>query len=315
MNFISFIMKKNGGAYVIKPATLEFVSLSNGETIAYQEVGKHNKEIVILIHGNMTSSQHWDLVIEKLQHTYHIYAIDLRGFGKSTYDKPIDSLQDFADDVKLFVDAMQLNTFSLVGWSMGGGVAMNFTARYPDFVEKLILVESVGMKGYPIFKKDINGQPIVSTLLKTREEIAQDPIQIAPVVEAIKNRNKLYYQTVWNLLIYTHHKPEPKRYEKYVEDMLTQRNFVDVNYALVRFNISDEHNGVVAGNGDIHRIQVPTLVLQGDRDYVVPQAVGEELARHLPNAKLVILEDCGHSPLIDCLDVFIQHVSDWLENK
>ncbi len=300
---------------MIKPATMEFVSLSNGETIAYQKVGRQSKEILVLIHGNMTSSQHWDLVIEKLQAEYHIYAIDLRGFGKSTYHKPIDSLQDFADDFKLFVDELQLKKFSLMGWSMGGGVAMEFAACHPEYVERLILVESVGMKGYPIFKKDINGQPIASSLLKTKEEIAQDPVQIAPVLDAIKNMNKLYYRTVWNLLIYTHNKPEPERYEKYLDDMLTQRNFVDVNYALITFNISDEHNGVVPGNGHIHQLQVPTLVLQGDRDYVVPQVVGEELAKHLPNAKLTILNDCGHSPFIDCLDEFIQHVTNWLEHK
>ncbi|MEH7039965.1 intracellular short-chain-length polyhydroxyalkanoate depolymerase [Bacillus pseudomycoides] len=302
-----------GECVMIKPATMEFVSLSNGETIAYQEVGRRNKEILILIHGNMTSSQHWDLVIEKLQDEYHIYAIDLRGFGKSTYNKPIDSLQDFVGDVKLFIDELQLKKFSLMGWSMGGGVAMEFTACHTELVEKLILVESVGMKGYPIFKKDINGQPIVSTLLKTKEEIAQDPVQIAPVLDAIKNMNKLYYRTVWDLLIYTHNKPDPERYEKYLDDMLTQRNFVDVNYALITFNISDERNGVVPGNGYIHRLQVPTLVVQGDRDYVIPQVVGEELAKHLPDAELVILEDCGHSPFVDCLDEFTQHVTNWLE--
>lgn len=240
---------------MIKPATMEFVSLSNGETIAYQEVGRQNEEMLVLIHGNMTSSQHFDLVIEKLQKQYHIYAIDLRGFGQSTYNKAIDSLQDFAEDVKLFIDKFNLKKFSLMGWSMGGGVAMEFTASHPTFVEKLILVESVGMKGYPIFKKDINGQPIGSSLLKTKEEIALDPVQIAPVLDAIKNMNKAYYRTVWNLLIYTHNQPEPDRYEKYLDDMLTQRNFVDVNYSLVTFNISDEHNGVVRGNGHIHRIQ------------------------------------------------------------
>ncbi|KFM99901.1 alpha/beta hydrolase [Bacillus clarus] len=300
---------------MIKPATMEFVSLSNGETIAYQEVGRQNKEILVLIHGNMTSSQHWDLVIEKLQDRYHIYAMDLRGFGQSTYHKSIDSLQDFVEDIKLFIDELQLEKFSLMGWSMGGGVAMEFTATHPKLVEKVILVESVGMKGYPIFKKDINGQPIVSSLLKTKEEIAQDPVQIAPVLDAIKNMNKLYYRTIWNLLIYTHNQPEPERYEKYLDDMLTQRNFVDVNYSLITFNISDEHNGVVQGNGHIHRLQVPTLVVQGDRDYVVPQVVGEELAKNLPNAKLVILEDCGHSPFIDCLDEFIGHVTKWLDSK
>ncbi|EMA6343442.1 alpha/beta hydrolase [Bacillus cytotoxicus] len=298
-----------------KPATMEFVSLPNGETIAYQDVGRQNKEILVLIHGNMTSSQHWDLVIEQLQNQYHIYAIDLRGFGQSTYHRPIDSLRDFADDVKLWIDELQLKEFSLMGWSMGGGVAMEFAASYKELVKKLILVESVGMKGYPIFKKDVNGQPIVSTLLKTKEEIAQDPVQIVPVLEAIKKMNKLYYRTLWNMLIYTHNQPDPERYDKYLDDMLTQRNFVDVNYALITFNISDEHNGVVPGNGHIHHVQVPTLVLQGDRDYVVPQVVGEELAKHLPHAKLTILKDCGHSPFIDCLDEYIQHVTNWLNGK
>lgn len=96
---------------MIKPATMEFVSLSNGETIAYQEVGRQNAEILVLIHGNMTSSQHWDLVIEKLQDQYHIYALDLRGFGQSTYNKAIDSIQDFAEDVKLFIDQLKLEIF------------------------------------------------------------------------------------------------------------------------------------------------------------------------------------------------------------
>ncbi len=82
------------------------------------------------------------------------------------------------------------------------------------------------------------------------------------------------------ILIYTHNQPEPDRYEKYLD-----------------------------------RIKTPTLVIQGDRDYVVPQVVGEELAKHLPNAELQLLEDCGHSPFIDCLDVFIKHVEDWLEQK
>lgn len=96
---------------MIKPATMEFVSLSNGETIAYQEVGRQNAEILVLIHGNMTSSQHFDLVIEKLQDQYHIYALDLRGFGQSTYNKAIDSIQDFAEDVKLFIDGLKLEIF------------------------------------------------------------------------------------------------------------------------------------------------------------------------------------------------------------
>ena len=138
---------------MIKPATMEFVSLSNGETIAYQEVGRQNAEILVLIHGNMTSSQHWDLVIEKLQDQYHIYALDLRGFGQSTYNKSDRFNTRLCRRCKTIYRRVKTREISLMGWSMGGGVAMQFTANHPTFVEKLILVESVGMKGYPIFKK------------------------------------------------------------------------------------------------------------------------------------------------------------------
>jgi 2-hydroxy-6-oxonona-2,4-dienedioate hydrolase len=292
---------------------IQSVSLPNGETIAYREAGSGSK-VLVLVHGNMTSSKHWDVLVEELQDSYKMYAIDMRGFGFSSYNKPVSSLKDFSEDLKLFADQIGLSSFSLAGWSTGGGVSMQFAADYPEYVENLILVESVGIKGYPIFKKDENGQPIIGEFLTTKEEIAQDPMQVAPVLQALEKRDKETYRTIWNLLIYTHRKPEPEKYEEYLEDMLTQRNLVDVDYSLVMFNISDEFNGVVHGTGEVRRIKAPTLVLQGDRDYVVPQVMGEEIAKAISHSKLVILKDCGHSPLVDSLDELARHIRAFLNN-
>lgn len=291
--------------------TLKFdvqsVILSNGETIAYRQAGSGEK-VLVLIHGNMTSSKHWDLVMENLQCSYRMYAIDLRGFGFSTYNKPIDSLRDFSEDLFLFVNQVGLTSFSLVGWSTGGGVSMQFASSYPEYVEQLILVESVGIKGYPIFQKDENGQPIPFQYLSSKEEIAKDPIQVLPMLQALEKRDKEYYRMIWNLLIYTHNQPNPEKYEEYLDDMLTQRNLVDVDYALVTFNMSDESNGVTKGTSEVHQIVAPTLVLQGDRDYVVPKEMADEIASAIPHAKFVLLPDCGHSPLVDCLDELVQHI-------
>ncbi len=60
---------------------------------------------------------------------YHIseaYAIDLRGFGDSTYHTPIHTIKDLSDDVKLFADALKLSAFTISGWSLGGAVAMQY---------------------------------------------------------------------------------------------------------------------------------------------------------------------------------------------
>ncbi|GAA3325912.1 hypothetical protein GCM10020331_059700 [Ectobacillus funiculus] len=75
----------------------------------------------------MTSSKHWDLLIEELDSKYKLYAVDMRGFGISSYHTPIERIKDFSDDIKLFVDEMGLKKiFGIIGWSTGGAVAMEF---------------------------------------------------------------------------------------------------------------------------------------------------------------------------------------------
>ncbi len=294
-----------------KEITVNNVKLSNGETLGYRECGEGDK-ILLLIHGNMTSSKHWDVLMERLMERYKIYAVDLRGFGLSSYNEEINSLKDFSEDVKLFVDALGISKCSVAGWSTGGGVAMQLAADYPKQIEKLILIESVDVKGYPMFKKGENGEPIVGEFLNTKEAIAMDPIQVAPVLAALKNKDKEFYRTLWNMVIYTHIQPVAEKYEEYLEDMLTQRNLVDVDYALVTFNITRDFNGVADGNGAVENIVAPTLVIQGDRDYVVPRIMGESIAKHINGATFKIFENCGHSPLVDCLDKLTEAIIDFI---
>lgn len=281
---------------------LKSVQLSNGETMGYREAGSGDKTL-LLIHGNMTSSKHWQPVLEAMPDGFRMVAVDMRGFGISTYNEPINALRDFADDIKELCDILGLKDFVVVGWSTGGGVAMELVANYPGYAKKLILLESVGYTGFPIFRKDAYGKPIIGDLLKTREEIAQDPIQVVPVLNAYANKDKATLKMIWNATVYTHNQPDEATYEEYLDDSLTQRNLVDVDYALATFNMSHQHNGVTEGSGLIDRIEIPTLVLWGKREVVVPEYMATTTAAAIgDNAKLVYLENCGHSPLIDDLD-------------
>lgn len=288
------------------------VELPNGETIAYREREGGTRPL-LLLHGNQTSSKHWDVLMESLDPEYKLYAMDLRGFGSSSYVTPIDSIADFAGDVKAFVDELDLGSFHLMGWSTGGGVAMQFATDNPDHVRTLVLMAPVSTRGYPIYRKDENGEA-VDELLTTREEIAADPIQVAPIAEAQESEDAATMRAVWDQLIYTHNQPEPERYEEYVEDMFTQRNLADVDYALAQFNISSEHNGIAEGTGKAGEINIPTLVLRGERDLVITEEMVEETVADIgSNAELVVLHNCGHSPLIDDLDQLIEEVTAFLE--
>ncbi len=287
---------------------LNAIELKNGETIGYRKTGEGSK-VLVLIHGNMSTSKHWDTVMESMPEEYTTYAIDMRGFGISTYNTPVNSLRDFSEDIKLFADAMELKKFSLAGWSTGGGVVMYFAIDYPEYVEKLILVESVGIKGYSMLKKDETGQPIIGHYLKTKEEIAADPIQVVPILNAYKERNKEFIKLVWDASIYTFNKPSEKRYDEYIDEILTQRNLVDIDYSLVHFNISHEHNGVIEGSGEVDKIQASTLIIQGKDDLVVPEEMGVGIFEGIgENAKLELLDNGGHAPMTDDLDRFMNIV-------
>jgi len=292
---------------------LKTIELKNGETLGYRKSGKGEK-IILLVHGNMSSSKHWDTVMASLPAHYTAYAVDLRGFGASSYNSRISSLKELSEDLKLFVDQLGLNKFSLVGWSTGGGVVMHFAIDYPNQVEKLILVESVGIKGYPMLKKDEKGQPLLGEFLKTKEEIEADPIQVKPILDAYKEKNKEFIRLVWDSAIYTFKKPDEERYANYLDDIIKQRNLVDIDYALVYFNISDEHNGVVQGSGEISKLKTPTLVIQGEDDLVVPKTMGIGIAEVMGEiARLELLPNGGHAPIEDNLGRFMNLIIDFLE--
>ena len=281
---------------------LQHVTLQNGETLTYR-TREGGSEVVVLVHGNMTSSKHWDLLMEQMDAHFTIYALDMRGFGGSSYNTRITSIKDFSDDLKMFVDALQLKDFTLVGWSTGGNVAMQFCADYAVYCKKLVLFASGSTRGYPFYGSNADGTPNLQNRLKTIEEIEQDPMKTIPMQQMYDTENREGLKFVWNSAIYTHNQPNEARYEAYVDDMLTQRNLADVYHALNTFNISAVSNEVSEGTNQVDAIQVPTLIIHGDRDYVVPMYMTNEIIEDFKGrAQIVSIENCGHSPLVDALE-------------
>jgi pimeloyl-ACP methyl ester carboxylesterase len=302
-----------GKGDVMGNVTMKEVQLKNGETIAFREREGGEKK-VLLIHGNMTSSKHWDLVLDNMSEEYKLYALDLRGFGKSSYNKLITSIKDFSDDVKLFVDAIDLKDFAIVGWSTGGAVAMQFAADHPGYCIKLILLASESTRGYPFDGKTSENEEL--RRFSSYEDIKRDLIRTLPVQAAYDTNNVDLLKLIWNAVIYTKNQPEPDLYDEYVQDMRTQRNLAEVHHSNNTFNISHHHNGLVDGNGLVDQINVPVLVLRGDRDFVVNAEMTKELVDDLgPKAKFVELKDCGHSPLVDDLPQLLKEITNFLKNE
>jgi len=288
----------------------EFKKMQIGnEVLAYREGGK-GERVIVLIHGNMSSSLHFDVLMSALEPHFKIYAPDLRGFGHSSYHERFNSLKELSEDIELFVEKLRLKDFDMLGWSTGGGICLQFAADNPEIVRRLVLVESVGITGYPMFHKDVDGQPILDKPLLTKEDVALDPVQVRPVLEAIEKKDADFYRALWNAAIYTAgNQPDPERYEVYIQEMLLQRNLVDIDYSLMYFNMSREENIYGVGTGDIEKVDCFVDVIQGKNDFVVPLEMAEGICKALsPKGKVTyhLLDKCGHNPMVDQLDKVVE---------
>lgn len=294
-------------------AAPETVALANGETIAYRS--RPGGDVpVVLLHGNMSSSVHWDIVFEEMDERFALYAMDMRGFGDTSYETQADSLADFAADVPLFADAVGIEEFHLWGWSAGAGVAMQVAADVPDRVRRLVLMSPPSTQGLPVYQKDENFQP-TDTVLTTREELAQDPVSVAPILQALEAQDAETIKDVWRQAIFVNDVPDGERFDRYADATLKQRNLLDIDYALVHFNISREDNGIEPGTGEVDAITAPTLVLRGEDDLVVTREMSERVTEEIADARYVELPDCGHAPTVDDPDRLLADVESFLASE
>jgi esterase len=102
---------------------------------------------LIILHGLFGSSDNWQTVSRKLGETYQVFAVDQRNHGRSPHSD-IFNYTVMADDLRDFMAAHQLPRAHILGHSMGGKTAMQFALRYPELVEKLIVVD-MAPKSYP----------------------------------------------------------------------------------------------------------------------------------------------------------------------
>ena len=282
----------------------KYISIGK-ETIAYLDEGEG--EVVLMVHGNMSSSVHYEPLIERLKGGYRCVALDLRGFGDSSYNERFDTLEELADDVALFIDALELGPVYLVGWSNGGGVSLKLCAKYPKKVKKFFDIEGAGHKGYPVYQKEnykSTGKPYAS-----KEDMAKDPIQVAPAIACFEKGDFATMTAIWDATIYTVNKPTREQNELWMAETLKQRNLVDLDWALANLNMSDEYTVYGNGDGTIHDIKCPIAFTMAENDIVVPEYMVMDNYNALSHLAILLpYPNCGHSPMVDCPDKLAEDV-------
>lgn len=247
--------------------------------ISYRRAGTSGPPVVLL-HGagidDATVS--WRHAIDALADDYRVYAIDWPEYGRSTGDVT-HTVATYVDVLDGFLETIPAERVSLVGISMGGGVALGYALENPDRVDRLALVDSYGLGGRlpnALPWKLLGQVPGITEFGKIAAGVSNESVRLVldSLVADAATLSEPFVEDVRAKLM------EPGSIRAFEE---FQRNELSVT-------------GRVATNflGDLESLSVPTLLVHGTDDPLVPVAWSRRAARRIPDAELKLITDCGH---------------------
>ncbi|HVN06954.1 MAG TPA: alpha/beta hydrolase [Bryobacteraceae bacterium] len=241
-----------------------------GQKIVYEEAGAGPD--VILLHGLGADRASWRTTVPALTAKYHVYVPDQVGFGQS--DKPLIDYRvgTLVDFLNAFCRKLGIAKATLAGNSMGGWVAMDFALAHPDKVDRLVLVDNAG------YSSKRTGAPPPS-----RE-----------VLRALNPATVAQEEQLLSLVFYN---------KSFANEEFAERGFAlhlmkNDGYTIDRF-IDSLLRGEDMVDGKLGAIKASTLVVWGKEDLLVPLAAGKALAEDIHGAQLVVLDSCGHVPMVE----------------
>jgi pimeloyl-ACP methyl ester carboxylesterase len=237
-------------------------------------------EPVILLHGLGSCVESWTYNIDALAQQHRVFAIDLVGSGHSDKPPVSYSLIDLAKFVKAFMDTLELERATLVGNSLGGGVALWFALLFPQQIEKLVLANSLGLGKQIMFVFRLASLPWNSLLFRPSR------VSTAFILKQIVHDSAVITDEWVEVLYQIGNLPG-------VPEALQRQLRVNIDFWGVR---SDVYCPIVSQLATIH---TPTLIIWGEQDPVLPVAHAQFAAKQLPIADLHIFDECGHWPQVE----------------
>jgi pimeloyl-ACP methyl ester carboxylesterase len=268
--------------------------------IAFMDVaptGKPNGRTVVLLHGKNFSGAYWEPTIRVLAaEGFRVVVPDQIGFGKSTKPAAFQfSFQVLADTTRALLDSLHVDRITLVGHSMGGMLSVRFSLMFPERVEKLVLVNPIGLEDW---KTVVPYRPIDALYA---EELKATP-------DTIRDYQRTsYYAGHWE-----------EAYEKLIALQAGWTRHPDYPRVAWCAALTSEMIFTQPVVYEFPRLRVPTLLIIGQRDRTAigrawaPKevaatlgnypALGRKAAAAIPGAKLVEIEGVGHLPQVEAFD-------------
>ena len=251
--------------------------------LAYEKEG--TGPVVIFLHGIGGNRSNWDEQQTALGHRYCTVAWDARGYGES--DDPVEELKfsDFAEDLNALMDHLRVQSAHLVGLSMGGMIAQEFYGRYPDRVATLTLADT--SRGFGA-ASEADRQEFLARRLEPLQA-GLTPADLAPAM----------------IGVLTGSKASGKVRRRLLDSLSTVRAGPYIK--ALKATVTTDFRKILPS------IDVPTLIVVGSEDKVLPPSESRALAAAISNAQLALIEHAGHLTNIEAPGQFNAIVGKFLD--
>ncbi len=257
-----------------------------GHTLCYVEKGEG--EPLLLIHGFGAGMWVWEKQIDPLSQHYRVFALDLIGHGFSDRPPIGYSAQTYIDCLKGFMNALDIQQATLIGNSMGGGIAWAMTIWFPERVRQLVLIDAMP----PRLLKLVDHKPF-RTLMAFRKI----PFLLLLVIAGRSRRSIrwILQACVWD--------------NQQITSAMIHRQYGLINIrgtTWVLYSTLLHANQAAMFEDFLPLIQHPTLILWGEHDHIFPLSVGESLHQAISGSVFEIIQSSGHIPMWERPDIVNQ---------
>jgi pimeloyl-ACP methyl ester carboxylesterase len=266
----------------------------HGQRIAYRRGGEG--PAILFLHGIAGSSQTWVPAMELLRSEYTMVAPDFLGHGRSAKPTGDYSLGNFASSMRDLLQILDIDRVTVVGQSFGGGVAMQFAYQHRDYCQRLVLISSGGLG------PDLNW--ILRILSAPGAELVLPVVAPQPVLNL---GNKL---GSWLTSAGIESPRAGEMWSAYcsLSDRPTRQAFLRTLRSVV-----DYRGQAVSALGKIHvSYGLPTLLIWGDQDRIIPVAHGYAAHDAVPGSRLEVLAGVGHFPHIESPKAVVEILDDFI---
>jgi len=276
----------------------EFMTLKDGLKVHYRDEGLIDGPTIVLVHGFSASLHTWEGWVKGLKTDHRVISLDLPAHGLTRapdeYPVTIDQFVKVVDELTAYLGA---ESFVLAGSSMGGNTAWEYALAHPDKLDGLVLV---GASGWPESDDEAGGDPLIFQLMAN--PVARWLLKDLDMTILI--RGGLEDSFVDTSFVT----------EEMVNRYASMSRAPGHRDGILRM-MSDPGNRRLATTDMMAQIKVPTLILHGDGDKLVPVEGGRKFAQTISGSSLVIYDDVGHLPQEETLQQTLLDLRNFLSER